>query len=183
MAQTYKHSIWFFAGDETVTEFLSKFIIGGLLLCNNVLPEPEFRSQTHQMSWRKAHWGTTSDSIPVTLCSQGFEFESDAWDFHVLLSALAAADTTVDFQHKYASSDIGYSVGSFNYASGRLMLEKPVNNPERFACSVWGIDFGTYLEKRGTGEGIVSAKEVSKIVSSDEDYYDMMASILDSEDD
>ena len=177
----YKHSVWFLSNKESIKSFCSRFIKDNKLICNNIIPAPADAAP----AWKRAQWGIVDDEIPVEMTGDGFSFECDSNKMLNLMVEISKLDPKMDFTYKFASSELGTSVGNYNITCGRVMMEKKVSNPAMFACALWGLDYTSYVTRRKF-KSRINADEVRKVVdfvNGDELEFTDIDNILAEEDD
>lgn len=176
----YKHSVWFFTSPDAARRFCQQFINNDKLICNKLIPAPADVTPL----WKTTMWGIDMDEISIEWSESGFTFETDVPKMLSLMVAISSIDPKMDFIYKFASEELGTSVGNYNITCGRVMEEKKVGNPAGFACAIWGLDYSDYaLKKRNKSR--LNASEITKIapfVTGDEYEFTDIDNILAQED-
>lgn len=176
----YRHSVWFLANPDISLNFCKQFISNDKLLCNKLISAPKDATAT----WKSTMWGIDMDEIPVVWNESGFSFEVEAPKLLSLMVAISTQNPKLDFTYKYASEELGTAVGNYNITCGKVMEEKKVSCPVRFACALWGVDYADYVIKHRE-KSRVYASEVAKIaefVTGEEDEFTDIDNILAQED-
>ena len=96
--------------------------------------------------WSIENWGTKWNACATVVDSDAIEFQT-AWStpipvFVELSKRLKDITITVD----YADEDIGSNCGTLEILNGAVSRYEP-DNPEKFACDIWGYDYAEYCKE------------------------------------
>lgn len=175
----YRNQIICCCSPEQFSDWLKLFINNNRLIFKNILPEPTDIQDSD--AWRLENWGTTQDSVEVTVSGTDFYFDTENGSLLELLTRIAELDNSRLLIYRYASEIIPEDVGSIEFDCGRLMQVEDIKNPALFACTVWHIEYSDYVCKKSQDlDKNISAFDVEALcLDDDEDVIDSLLSLED----
>ena len=166
MVAMTKTMVWFMLSDEQQTQFLEKFIRVDKLDMSAIFPVPN--RVVNRTNWQRKHWGSEDPLVPISVDFTFIILETEQCPSSELFLALSKAMFDATLTVVSASNQLGIDVIGFTVEDAEI-IPVDVQYPIKLACSVWGVDYMDYLEKRKRSDrNIVFAEDVKPCDHDDE---------------